>query len=917
MTNDIRLSDLKLRANEMMWLQSLSSHSWVVAKLKAFFLRPKQLALFEACLIGLVSGLAAVFLKQGVGWLGGWRIYASFNLPSWIGLPMIGLIGGAIAGFLVERFATEASGSGIPQVKAALAGFPLSLDLRVAFIKLISTVITVGSGLTLGRQGPTVQIGAAIAAEIGRWFPTSPDYRRQLIAAGAAAGLAAGFNAPLAGVLFAVEELLHDISAFSLGPAILASFIGAVVSRILGGKSLDLNLSATGFQSQFTAPEIPFYLILGILSGLLGTLFTQGIVASIKFNRKVLRVPLPWRMGLAGLICGVAIALLPPLFRNNSGLREFLITGSPTAGASAIAFLSHFCLTIIAAGSGAPGGLFAPSLILGSALGYLVGIWQFAILGAGLPTTYALAGMGAFFCAVSKAPITAVVMIFEITTDFNLVLPLMIVSVVSYLVAEMAESGSLYDKLLKLNGIDLKEEATPNAILSEIRAADVMQRRVETLSCETSIEEVVQAFSRSHHRGFPVVDDGKLVGMVAQSDLAKISKLNLPPDTILSKIMTPEAVKVSPRDTLMEVLFQLNRYSLSRVPVTEGRKLVGIITRTDIIRAESDHLTGKQGFGPHPEASYLVYQTRSPATGQGRLLVPLANPETAPALLRWAVAIAHQRNYEVECLQIIVISRHQSPDETAVKTIPSRRLLRLAERMGRDWNVPVHTQVRVAHDVAQAMLETIDERHIDLVLMGWKGSTGTPGRIFGNVADTMIRQAPCDVILVKMGKTAFPPSPRKRETPRSGKISVSTTAGDRLASPKLSFQRWLVPIRGGPSGLATVKLLPGLVSMTANPEIRLCQVFGPGTYSADPGVLDQALAFLERQVSCPVISTSLCANSVQDALIDLAQKDQCDVIVLGASREGLLHSVVKGNIPEAIASNCDCTVMLVRTGTAS
>ncbi|MBO0347625.1 chloride channel protein, partial [Phormidium pseudopriestleyi FRX01] len=860
---------------------------------------------------------AAVFLKQGVGWLGGWRIYASFNLPSWIGLPMIGLIGGAIAGFLVERFATEASGSGIPQVKAALAGFPLSLDLRVAFIKLISTVITVGSGLTLGRQGPTVQIGAAIAAEIGRWFPTSPDYRRQLIAAGAAAGLAAGFNAPLAGVLFAVEELLHDISAFSLGPAILASFIGAVVSRILGGKSLDLNLSATGFQSQFTAPEIPFYLILGILSGLLGTLFTQGIVASIKFNRKVLRVPLPWRMGLAGLICGVAIALLPPLFRNNSGLREFLITGSPTAGASAIAFLSHFCLTIIAAGSGAPGGLFAPSLILGSALGYLVGIWQFAILGAGLPTTYALAGMGAFFCAVSKAPITAVVMIFEITTDFNLVLPLMIVSVVSYLVAEMAESGSLYDKLLKLNGIDLKEEATPNAILSEIRAADVMQRRVETLSCETSIEEVVQAFSRSHHRGFPVVDDGKLVGMVAQSDLAKISKLNLPPDTILSKIMTPEAVKVSPRDTLMEVLFQLNRYSLSRVPVTEGRKLVGIITRTDIIRAESDHLTGKQGFGPHPEASYLVYQTRSPATGQGRLLVPLANPETAPALLRWAVAIAHQRNYEVECLQIIVISRHQSPDETAVKTIPSRRLLRLAERMGRDWNVPVHTQVRVAHDVAQAMLETIDERHIDLVLMGWKGSTGTPGRIFGNVADTMIRQAPCDVILVKMGKTAFPPSPRKRETPRSGKISVSTTAGDRLASPKLSFQRWLVPIRGGPSGLATVKLLPGLVSMTANPEIRLCQVFGPGTYSADPGVLDQALAFLERQVSCPVISTSLCANSVQDALIDLAQKDQCDVIVLGASREGLLHSVVKGNIPEAIASNCDCTVMLVRTGTAS
>jgi chloride channel protein, CIC family len=873
--------------------------------------------MFEACLIGLVSGLAAVFLKQGVGWLGGWRIYASFNLPPWIGLPMIGLLGGVVSGFLVERFAPEASGSGIPQVKAALAGIPLSLDLRVAGIKLISTAISVGSGLTLGRQGPTVQIGAAIAAEIGRWFPTSPDYRRQLIAAGAAAGLAAGFNAPLAGVLFAVEELLHDISAFSLGPAILASFIGAVVSRILGGKSLDLNLSATGFQSQFTAPEIPFYLVLGILSGLLGTLFTQGILASIKFNRKVLRVPLPWRMGLAGLVCGAAIAQLPPLFRNNSGLREFLLTGSPTASASAIAFITHFCLTIIAAGSGSPGGLFAPSLILGSALGYLVGIWEFTMIGAGLPTTYALAGMGAFFCAVSKAPITAVVMIFEITTDFNLVLPLMIGSVVSYLVAEMAETGSLYDKLLQLNGIELKAEETPNVILSEIRAADVMQRRVETLSSQTSVEEVVQAFSRSHHRGFPVLDGGKLVGMVAQSDLAKISKLNLPPDTLLEKIMTPQAVKVSPRDTLMEVLFQLNRYSLSRVPVTEGRKLVGIITRTDIIRAESDRLTGKQGFGPHPEPSYLVYQTRSPATGQGRLLVPLANPETAPALLRLAVAIAHQRHYELECLQTIVISRHQSPDETAVKTISSRRLLRLAERMGRDWNVPIHTQVRVGHDVAQTMLETINERHIDLVLMGWKGSTGTPGRIFGDVADTMIRQAPCDMILVKLGKTLSPASNRQLKTLRPGKISVSSPELEPTLPSHLSFQRWLVPIRGGPSALATVKLLPGLVAMAVNPEIRLCQVLGPGTYGLDQGVLDQAIAFLEQQVSCPVLGTSLCANSVQDALIDLAQKDQCDVIVLGASREGLLHSVVKGNIPEAIARNCSCTVMLVRTATGS
>ena len=174
------------------------------------WLKPKRLAILEAGLIGLLAGLAAVLLKQGIGWLGGWRVHLANEIPAWIALPVIGLVGGFLSGFLIEKFAPEAAGSGIPQVKAALGYVPIALNLRVAVVKIVSTILSLGSGLALGRQGPTVQIGAAIAGQVSLWIPNSPEYQRQLIAAGAAAGLAAGFNAPIAGVLFVIEELLHD-----------------------------------------------------------------------------------------------------------------------------------------------------------------------------------------------------------------------------------------------------------------------------------------------------------------------------------------------------------------------------------------------------------------------------------------------------------------------------------------------------------------------------------------------------------------------------------------------------------------------------------------------------------------------------------------------------------------------------------
>jgi CIC family chloride channel protein len=328
----------------------------------------KRVAIVEACIIGVVSGLAAVSLKQGVEWLTLWRNSSTF--PLWISLPVIGLVGGFLSGWLVERLAPEASGSGIPQVKAAMGFAPIPLNLRVALVKLGSTLLALGSGLSLGRQGPTVQIGAGLAAQLSRWVPTSPEYRRQLISAGAAAGLAAGFNAPIAGVLFVVEELLQDFSGLTLGTAILASFIGAVVSRLLGGQGLNLVMGTPTVN--LSIYDLPFLAILGLLSGILGAMFGRGIFASLAFFRGLNGLGLPGRIGLAGLITGIVGIFLPVAAADNTGLQEFLVTGSVGWQLVAIAFVTKFLLTLLAYGSGAAGGIFAPSLVLGAALGCLV-----------------------------------------------------------------------------------------------------------------------------------------------------------------------------------------------------------------------------------------------------------------------------------------------------------------------------------------------------------------------------------------------------------------------------------------------------------------------------------------------------------------------------------------------------------------
>ena len=832
-------------------------------RLRPRFARAQQWAVLEACAIGLVSGASAILLKLGAVGFQDLRDRPGIPLPVQLLLPPVL---GAIAGWLVQRFAPEAIGSGISQVQDALSGSRIALNLRVAIVKIASTMLVVGSGLPLGRQGPTVLVSAALAGQLSQWFPTSPDHRRQLIAAGAAAGLAAGFNAPLAGVMLVLEQLLHDVSSFTLGTAILAAFIGAVISGMVGSQSLSFSSEIVAAPAALTVPELPVIVLLGLLAGLLGAIFNRGLDWSQRCYDRLPLKGLPWRVAIASGVTGLLVFWFPGALQQVLG-QPFTVTVPDSALIALTTLLVNFGLTLLAAGSGASGGIFAPALVLGSSLGLgVVLLVQSLFLNLGIPVridapaTYALAGMGALFSAVTRGPITAIVIVFEMTRDFNAVLPLMVASVLSYGVSSLWRSPT--EKVAESG----EQLPTLNTSLG-LTAAQVMASPVETLDVNLPLTEVIQEFSRTHHRGFPVLDKGNLVGIVTSSDLDEQALKGSA--STLREVMTPHPLTVVPQDTLAHVLYVLNRYQISRVPVLDGRKLVGIITRADIIRAESELLSGDDIAAAPIAPSYVVYETRSPATGQGRLLVLLANPRTAQALLQFAAGLASLRQYELECLHLIPVSREADPSQTAVSSLGARRMLQQAERVGRRWRIPVHTQIRVCHDLSAAILEAIADRHITELVMGWGGEASLAQRLFREGIDQILEQAPCRVLLVKPGTTFLHATPLLQ--------------GDR---PTLPLQHWLIPLSAQVPQTGLAEPLEQVLRLVESPDVSLCQIDLPRqTISANR--LHQLQRRLENQLKQPVQADLICARSMTAALLDLMRSRGVDVVMLSLTKEQL------------------------------
>ncbi|MEM1425054.1 MAG: CBS domain-containing protein, partial [Cyanobacteria bacterium P01_H01_bin.130] len=619
-------------------------------------------------------------------------------------------------------------------------------------------------------------------------------------------------------------------------------------------------------------------------------------------------------------------------FWNYTWLREGLLVVDPGVSFKLLVFGGNFALTSMAFASGAPGGLFAPSLVLGMVLGSWVGWISHLALGVPVTVTYSLVGMGALFGAVSRVPMTAIAIVFEMTADFNVVLPLMIGVVIAYLVADRLDPGSLYDRLLDLRGIRLPEKPLSNDLLAHLKAEDVMHGPVETLDAELRLEAVLQAFQQSHHRGFPVTDGADLVGIVTESDITDWSKLNLPPSTRLRDIMTHHPLTATVDDSVAEIRYMFSRYRLSRVPVLEGRRVVGIVTRSDLLRVEANLLGGDANPCTARKPSYMVYARRSPNGGRGRLLVALGNPYTASALTRLAIAIAQERDFEVECLHPVVVPSARSPADTPIDLGDRAAMLDYAFRLGQQANVNIHVQARTTHDVSQAILETVEQRRVDLVLMEAKGrvtadlpNPGSLGGLSGGI-QRLGEKVPCELAILRWAPHLRQQlEQRPMPFPRLDGSSNGSPDGPPDGSPAIApedpqlleilqqLRQWVVFLGGGPNASCALRLLPGLTSLERSAGIHLCQIVTHHQRIApDPDLLVTAEHYLQRHTSIPITTARTYGDNVLSSMSSVSDRQDASVLVLGASQQNFMQQALHGNLPQQVMAQSDRTILLIR-----
>jgi CIC family chloride channel protein len=414
---------------------------------------PLPLALLSM-LVGAVSGLIGAAFRLGLQRADSLRNSAAqwahgFGLAGFLLIVGGSALAVVVAAWMVARFSPQSSGSGIPhvetQLKKAWSGDPA----RIALVKFFGGLLSIGSGLALGREGPTVHIGASIAHLIARIFHRNENECRVLLAAGAGAGLATAFNAPIAGAVFVLEELVGNFD-IEVIIATLGASAGAIsFSRVFLGQAPDFHLEPLDFP---VFGSIPAYLILGILLGFLGVLYNRALLSALGLTRKLHIIRVEWRAALIGAAIGVLTWFLPGLVGGGDNLTQQALSGNAVFAMLAAAFLLRFVIGPVSYASCTPGGLFAPLLTIGSQAGLLFGtLWcrWFSAHGL-LPREFALVGMAAFFGAVVRAPITGIILIVELTGSSNYFLAMLGATFAAVTVATLLKDPPIYDSLREL-----------------------------------------------------------------------------------------------------------------------------------------------------------------------------------------------------------------------------------------------------------------------------------------------------------------------------------------------------------------------------------------------------------------------------------------------------------------------------------
>jgi CIC family chloride channel protein len=563
-------------------------------------------------LVGLLTGAASIlfiWLSEGVvlllgglgGWLGGLATVAVILVPA---------LGGLLAGLIVYRV-PETRGGGIPQVMEAMALKGGRIRRRVVPAKMAATAACIGSGGSAGRVGPVVQVGAALGSTVGRLFRLSDARVRNLVASGAAAGIAATFNAPIAGVIFALEVVLGEFSAAYFATIVITAVTATVVSQNVLGTAPAFTVPAYTLRNPL---EIVFYLLLGCLAPFVAWLFVSALYAVRDLFDDVIHLPEFLEPALGGLALGLVGLVLPRVLGTGFGETEVALYGNLPLQLMVLLAGAKIVATALTLGSGSSGGVFAPALFVGASFGGAYG----ALLRLSLPDhllgpvgAYALVGMAAVFAGAAHAPMTAMLIIFEMSDSYEMILPLMLATGISTVVSRYLRRDSLYTLALARRGIRL-EQGRAVDVLQGVRVDEVMTEEVVIAYLGSSLAELEALFDRVRHHGFPVVDaDERLAGMVTLEDLSRAQERweDWPAHRVGEACSLLEEVYVAfPQESVAEVLRRLSVHDVSCLPVVERgdrRELVGLVCRSDIVRGYRRALLRRQTVVRHEPRAHV------------------------------------------------------------------------------------------------------------------------------------------------------------------------------------------------------------------------------------------------------------------------------------------------------------------------
>jgi chloride channel protein, CIC family len=545
-------------------------------------------------LITLLSGLTFGTVRGWLAPLGGWTI------------ALVPVLGGIIVGLIARYLARDEKTHGTANIMESVALAGGHLHYQRTPINATAAIISIGSGASVGPEDPSVQIGANLGSMFGQIFRMSDERIRTLVAAGAASAIAAAFNAPIAGVFFALEIILGEISGNSLGMILVAAVTSAVFTQALSGNEPAFQIPAYVFHSVM---ELPLYLLLGLLAGPLSALYVR-LVYYMQDTFNGWDISRWLKTAVAGLAVGIVGIILPQIFGVGYGTIEEILNKNDIALVLLLALLAaKLLLTSISIGGGFFGGIFAPSLFVGAALGGAFGLVT-ANLFPGLdlnPAAFALVGMAAVLAGVIHAPLTASILLFEMTNDYHIILPLMFAVAVSLIISQRIQRDSVYAMGLAQHGIHL-DRGRDVDVLDMLTVGEAMRAGTDALPEKTLLTEAAEILARTRHHGLPVVnEDGNLVGIITLQDIDHAEESD-PTALTVADVCTRDLVTTRPDESLAQALRGMSQRDVGRLPVVandDARRLVGVLRRADIIHAYNVALTRRAAQRHHEQSAQL------------------------------------------------------------------------------------------------------------------------------------------------------------------------------------------------------------------------------------------------------------------------------------------------------------------------